>query len=71
MAGGVEYFRHLAVVSAVGVITEGGMGVLMFEGLGLAFVTLVVLSASRRWSRGSEGIVIEVPGRRGKLVPRG
>ena len=70
MAGGVEHFRHLAVVGAVGVTAKGCMGVLVFERFGLVLVALVVLSVRRGRSRECGGVVVKVPGRRRKLVPR-
>ena len=33
MAWRVEYFGHLAVIGAVEILTEGGVSVLVFEGL--------------------------------------
>jgi hypothetical protein len=44
---GVKYFRHLAMVDAVGVITEGYMSVLVLKGFGLALVASAALSARR------------------------
>jgi hypothetical protein len=45
-ARGVEYFQHLAMVNATGVITEGCMSVLVLKGFGLALAS-VALSARR------------------------
>ena len=45
--GGVEHFRHLVVVDAVGVIAEGGVSVLVFERFDFAFVASAALSAKR------------------------
>ena len=69
MVGGVEHFRHLVVVDTVGVAAKGCVGVLVFEGFGFALAALMALSLGRGRSRGCSGVVIEVPGRRGKLVP--
>jgi hypothetical protein len=67
--GGVEHFRHLAMVDAAGVVAEGCVGVLVLEGFGLVLVVSAALS-TRRWeSGGCGGVVVKVPGRRGKLVP--
>jgi hypothetical protein len=41
VARGVKYFRHLAVVDAVGVITKGSVSVLVLKGFSFAFVTSV------------------------------
>jgi hypothetical protein len=69
--GGVEHFGHLAVVGAVGEVAEGLVGVFVFEGFGLALVASTGSSLDRGRS-GERGVVgVEVPGRRGKLVPRG
>jgi hypothetical protein len=74
VAWGVEDFGHLAVVGAVEVLAEGGMGVLVLEGrlvrllFGASlFATLV--SSLRSW--GGESVVVEVPSWRGKVEPRG
>ena len=69
MAGGVKYLRHLTVVGAVGVATKGCMGVFVFEGLGLVLAASAALSVRGGRSRKYSSVVIEVPGRRGKLVP--
>jgi hypothetical protein len=42
----VKYFRHLAMVEAVGFTTEGGMGTLMLERLSSAFVALTAFLVS-------------------------
>jgi hypothetical protein len=68
--GGVEHFRHLAVIDAVGVVAKGHMGVLVFEGFGLVLAVLVVLSVRGGRSRERGIVSVEVPGRGGKLVPR-
>jgi hypothetical protein len=68
-AGGVEHFRHLAVVGTFGVVAKGHMGVLVFEGFGLA-LAVSALSVRRGRSGGCGGIVVEVPGRRRELVQR-
>jgi hypothetical protein len=68
--GGVEHFRHLVVVDAVGVVSKGCMGVLVFEGFGFVLVASAVLLV-RGGRSGECGVIdVEVPGRRGKLVPR-
>ena len=73
MARRVEYFGHLVVDSAVEVSTEGGVGVLVFEGLfvWLPFVSFLAMLASdlRGWR--SEGVVVEVPSWRREVEPRG
>jgi hypothetical protein len=70
----VEYLGHLAVICAVEVLAEGGMGVLVLEGLlvrlPLGISPLATLASSLRGRR-SEGIVVEVPSRRGEVEPRG
>jgi hypothetical protein len=69
--GGVKYFGHLVVVGAVGAVAEGCMGILVFEGFGLALAAPTGFSFGRRGS-GEQGVVgVEVPGRRRELVPRG
>ena len=68
-AGGVKYFRHLAVVDAVGVVAESRMGVFVFEGFGFVLAASMTPSAGRGRDGGCGGVDIEVPGRRGKLVP--
>ena len=69
-AGGVKHLRHLAMVDAVGVVAKGCMGVLVFEGSSLVLVASVTLSVGRGRS-GECGVVgVEVPSRRGELVPR-
>jgi hypothetical protein len=71
VAGGVEYFRHLAVVGAVGEVAEGFMGVLVLKGFGFALTVSAGFSVGGGRS-GECGVVsVEVPGRRGELVPRG
>ena len=47
MLRGIKYFRHLAMVDIVEVVTEGGMGVLMLKGLILALVASAALLVSR------------------------
>ena len=69
MSRRVEYFGHLAVVDAVGVVAEGRVGVFVLEGLGFALTALTMLSAGRGRDEGCGGVDVEVPGRRGKLVP--
>jgi hypothetical protein len=69
VAGGVEYFGHLAVVDAVGVIAEGHVGVFVLEGLGFALTASTMLSAGGGRDGGCGGVDVKVPGRRGKLVP--
>ena len=68
--GGVEHFRHLAVVGAVGVVIEGFVDVFVLEGFGFA---LVSAGLSVRGGRSGEcGVVgVKVPSGRGELVPRG
>jgi len=72
MAWRVKYFGHLAVVGAIEVLAEGGVSVLVFEGLFvwplLSF--LAALASSLRGGR-SEGVVVEVPRWRGEVEPRG
>ena len=74
MAWGVEDFGHLAVVGAVGVLTEGGVSVLVFEGLpvrpllGASFLAVSV-SSLRVWR--SEGVIVDVPSWRGEVEPGG
>jgi hypothetical protein len=69
-ARGVKYFRHLAVVDAVGVVTKGRVSVPVFEGFGFALAASVVLLARGQGSGGCGGVVIvKVPSRRGELVP--
>ena len=74
MARGVEYFGHLAVIGAVEVLAEGGVGVFVLEGvfarLLLGGSLLATLASSLR-SRRSEGVVVEVPSWRGKVEPGG
>jgi len=70
VAGGVEHFRHLVVVDAVGVIAKGCVGVLVFKGFDFALAALAVLSVGGGRS-GECGVVgVKVPSRRGELVPR-
>jgi len=61
------------VVDTVGVLTEGSVGVFVFEGLGscLLLVTLLVMLASDLRSRRMECVVVEVPGRWWEVEPRG
>jgi hypothetical protein len=68
-AGGVEYFRHLAVVDAVRVVAEGRVGVFVLEGFGFALAASTTLSVGRGRDGGCGGVNVKVPGRRGKLVP--
>ena len=68
-AGGVEYFGHLAVVDAVGVVAEGHVGVFVLKGFRFALAASTTPSAGRGRDRRCGGVDIEVPGRRGKLVP--
>jgi hypothetical protein len=70
VAGGVEHFRHLAVVGAVGAVTEGFVGVLVLEGFGFALASAGLSVGGGR--SGECGVVgVKVPSRRGELVPRG
>jgi hypothetical protein len=71
VAGEIEHFRHLAVVGAARVVAEGFVGVLMFEGLGFALAASAALSVGGRRSRECGIVSVEVPSRRGELVPRG
>jgi hypothetical protein len=59
------------VVGVAGAVAEGCVGVLVFEGLGLALVVLVgfAFGGGRSGERGVVGV--EVPSRRRELVPRG
>jgi hypothetical protein len=68
---GVEYFGHLVVVNTVEVVTEGGASVLVFEGFGFTLVMSTAFSVSGWWSWWGEGVIVEVPGRRRELIPRG
>ena len=68
-AGGVEHFRHLVVVDTVGVAAKGRVGVLVLEGFGFVFAASMALSVGGGRSRECSGVDVEVPGRRGKLVP--
>jgi hypothetical protein len=68
-AGGVEYFGHLAVVDAVGVVAEGCVGVFVLEGFGLTLAASTTLSAGGGRDGGCGGVGVEVPGRRRELVP--
>jgi hypothetical protein len=74
VAWGVEDFGHLMVIGAVEVSAEGGVGVLVLEGrlvrLLLGASLLATLASSLR-SRGSEGVVVEVPSWRREVEPRG
>jgi hypothetical protein len=70
VAGGVEHFRHLAVVGAVGAVTEGFVGVLVLKGFGFALASAGLSVGGGR--SGECGVVsVKVPSRRGELVPRG
>ena len=70
----VEYLRHLAVIGAVEVVTEGGVSILVLEGvlvrLPLGVSPLATLASSLR-VRGSEGVFVKVPSWRGEVEPRG
>jgi len=68
-AGGDEYFGHLAVVDAVGVVAKGCVGILVLEGFGFALAASMALSVGGGRSRECSGVGVEVPGRRGELVP--
>ena len=70
----VEYFGHLTVVGAVEVLAEGGVSVLVFQGLfvrPLLGASLLAALASSLRGRRSEGVVVEVPSWRGEVEPRG
>jgi len=70
----VEYFGHLVVIGAVEVLAEGGVGVFVLKGLlvrPLLSASLLATLASSLRSRGSEGVVVEVPSWRGEVEPRG
>jgi hypothetical protein len=66
---GVEYFGHLAVVDAVGDVAEGRVGVFVLEGLGFVLTASTMLLVGGGRDGGCGGVVVEVPGRRGELVP--
>jgi len=64
--GRVEVPRHaLSIVGAEGFLAEGGVCVLMFEGLRwsalLLFLISVVLLSVGGGVRGNQGIVVQVP----------
>ena len=68
MVRGVEDFGHLSVDGAVGVMAEGGMGVLVLEGLDFGLfppVVFLVMLTSKLRSRWNKGVVVNAPGRRG------
>jgi hypothetical protein len=70
VVGGVEHFRHLAVVGAVGVVIEGFVDVFVLEGFGFALVSAGLSVGGGR--SGECGVIgVEVPSGRGELVPRG
>ena len=57
VVGGIGVFGHaLSVVDAEGVLAKGGVGVLVFKGLGLLFVLLVLGLFLGGWWL--EGIII-------------
>ncbi len=67
--GWVGVSRHaLSMINTEGVVTEGGMGLTMFEGSGLllGFLALWLLLGGR-WLK---GVVVQVPCRQGQ-VPEG
>ena len=69
---GVENLGHLAVVNAVEFSTEGGVGVLVFEGLSVRLLpgtSFLAASTSSLRGRRSEGVVVEVPSWRGEVKP--
>jgi hypothetical protein len=57
------------VVDAVEVVAEGRVGVFVLEGFGFALTVLTTLLAGGGRDGGCGGVDVEVPGRRGKLVP--
>ena len=66
---GVIGVHLLSVVDARGVVTGVGVGVFVFKGFGLALAASTGSSLDRGRS-GERGVIgVEVPGRRGKLVP--
>jgi len=69
----VEYFGHLAMVGAVEVLAEGGVGVFVLEGVSARLLlggSLLATLASSLRVRRSEGVVVEVPSWRGEVEPR-
>jgi hypothetical protein len=58
------------VVSAVEVVAEGLVGVFVLEGLEFALTASTMLSVGGGRDGGCGGVDVEVPGRRGELVPR-
>ena len=70
-AGRVKHLRHLAVVGAVEEVAEGFVGVLVFKGFGFALAASAGFSVGGGRGRECSVIGVEVPGRRGELVPRG
>ena len=69
--GGVKHFRHLVVVDTAGVVTEGSVSVFVFKGFDFALVASAVPLGRMQGSKKCRGVIVEVPGRRGELVPRG
>jgi hypothetical protein len=59
------------VVGAVGEVAEGFVGVLVLKGFGFALAALAGFSVGGGGSGECSIVGVEVPGRRGKLVPRG
>jgi hypothetical protein len=57
------------VVDTVGVVAKGGVGVLVLEGFGFALAGSMVLLVGGGRSGECSGVVVEIPGRRGELVP--
>jgi hypothetical protein len=57
---GVEHFGHpLSMINAEGVLTKGGIGVLMLEGFGLPlFLVAAVPVVIYGWSRRFKGVII-------------
>jgi hypothetical protein len=70
----VENLGHLAVVDAIEVLAEGGVGVLVLEGLPVRLLlgtSFLAASTSSLRGRRSEGVVVEVPSWRREVEPRG